>query len=386
MTDREKIIKALAPLHASDTAVQEVLDMAEHRNTHTMKKSSRTILFAAVVAVLLIGTALAVTYSSWSPGLLNRLNLTEEEAESLAGFGLVTRPTVSDIHGGVTVSVEQSVADGNVAFIALRVEGLEVPEGQSLIWGEPQLTLDGEPAANWGIGAYNDLTWDGQKFVYRDGTEAKQTEKGVPIPRYMRDDGSVEIDIDINPGEGETGSLVGRTVSLRIDRLGVVPFTIGYVPEEERDYSAEGPWVLSWTLEGDEISRTWTLNEPLGDTGAAVTDVTLSALAVHIDYDYPLQMIDEIAFDQGGNMVTVQIVQEPPILHRIVMKDGTEYSDVLRGGTFGYSDDDETVYRIDFPLNRVIDPDEVAALVFREVGYGDVPEGVLETYTVTLPD
>ena len=385
MTDKEKIRKALAPLRASDTVVQEVLEMAERKNTHTIKKSTRTLLIAAAAAVLLIGTALAVTYSSWSPGLLDRLNLTEDEAAALEETELISRPLASDTHDGITVSVEQSVADGNVAFIALRVEGLEVPEGQSPMLGEPQLTLDGEPAANWGISAYNDLTWDGQKFVYSDGTEAKQTEKGVPIPRYMRDDGSVEIDIDINPGEGETGSLVGRTVSLRIDRLGMAPVTAGYVPEEERTYTAEGPWILTWTLEGDEISRTWTLNEPLGDTGAAVTEVTLSALFVHIDYDYPLQMIDEIAFDQDGNMVTVQVVQEPPILHGIVMKDGTEYSNVLRGGTFGYVDD-ETVYRIDFPLNRIIDPDEVAALVFCEVGYGDVPEGELVTYTVTLPD
>ena len=386
MTDKEKIRKALAPLRASDTVVQEVLEMAERKNTHTIKKSSRTILIAAAAAVLLLGTALAVTYSSWSPGLLDRLNLTEEEAAALEETELVSRPLASDTHDGVTVSVEQSVADGNVALIALRVEGLEVPEGQCPVWGEPQLTLDGEPEENWSIIAYNDLTWDGQSFVYSDGTEAKQTEEGVPIPRYMREDGFVEIDIDIEPGENETDSLVGRTVSLRIDRLGIAPVTVGYVPEQERTYTAEGPWILTWTLEGNEISRTWTLNEPLGDTGAAVMDVTLSALSVHIDYDYPLQMIDEIAFDQDGNMVTVQIVREPPILSKIVMKDGEEYSGVLGGGTFGYADDDETVYRIDMTLNRIIDPDEIAALVFREVGIGDEPESARAMYTVTLPD
>ena len=384
MTDREKIIKALAPLRASDTAVQEVLEMAEHRNTHTIKKSSRTILIAAVVAVLLIGTALAA-YSGLSAGLREYLHVTDDTAAKADAMGLVSDPIVSDTHDGVTVSVERAVADGNAAFIALRVEGLEVPEGRSPTWGSVQITLDGERASNWDFGAYADMTWDGEKFCYSDGTAAPLTEEGVPIPRYFQADGTLEFDLSIAPQWGEDTSLVGREMQVTISRLGTEPVSVRYIPEEERDYTAEGPWVLTWTLDGSDIVRTWKPNAALGDTGATVTSVTLSALAVHIDYDYPMQLFDEIGFDQDGNETVEQSVMEPPFLYKIVMKDGTEYTGVLGGGTCGYTDDMNT-YELDMGLTHIIDPDEVAALVFWETVLGDVPDSEVEFYTVTLPD
>ncbi len=78
MTEREAIQKALAPLRASDTAVQEVLDMAEIQNKTSIRKSTRTLLIAAAVAVLLIGTALAAAIS--------RIQLVRETVQT-QGYG-----------------------------------------------------------------------------------------------------------------------------------------------------------------------------------------------------------------------------------------------------------------------------------------------------------
>ena len=51
----------------------------------------------------------------------------------------------------------------------------------------------------------------------------------------------------------------------------------------------------------------------------------------------------------------------------------------MRTGSFSY--------HADMSLNTVIDPDEVAALVFREVGEGDEPDGGKAVYyTVELPE
>ena len=384
MTDREKIIKALAPLRASDTAVQEVLDMAEHRNTHTMKKSSRTILIAAVVAVLLIGTALAVTYSSWSPGLQNRLRLTDDEAAELEGAEIVTYPEISDTHDGVTVSLEQAVFDGDTAHLAFRVEGIDIPEGYTLAWGEPELTVGGESAHNWSVGVYEDLHWDGEHFVYGDGTPAPLAEEGFPLPHIVREDGSVEMDVSMTE-VGYVDTFAGQEITYTIHRLGIARLGLG---PETPEYTAEGPWVLTWTAEGTDTSRTWMPDEPLGH-GITLTRVTLSMLSALIEYEYPpLTIVGDHAYDADGN----ELLEEPPTLYRIIMKDGTEYSSVLGAGTMGPDVLDESeledgfTYVVDMSLTHIIDPDEVAALVFREVGYGDVPEGVLETYTVTLPD
>lgn len=393
MTDREKIKKALAPLRASDTAVQEVLEMTEKNNTHTIKRSGRTLLIAAVIAVLLIGTALAVTYSAWSTGLQKSLRITDEELDALEETELVSRPLASDTHDGVTISVECSVSDGDSAFIALRVEGFDVPEGRNPGWEGLELTLDGAPGLSWGFSAFDGLTWDGREFIYNDGTVAKQTEEGAPIPRYTREDGSVEFDLYIDPGEGETNSLVGRTVSLTISRLYTYPVTYGSVSEEDREPAAEGPWVLTWVINGSDDQRSWPLNEPLGDTGITLTEAMFSPISAHIRYFCPEPHYLEVEeIDTNGNMGKERSLAEPPFLYKIVMNDGTEYTDVLGGGTAGPDALDESEledgfnYVVDMSLNHVIDPDEVAALVFRERVTGDVPDNEVEFYTVSLPE
>ena len=384
MTDREKIQKAFAPLHASDTAVQEVLEMAEHRNTHTIKKSSRTILIAAVIAVLLIGTALAVTYSAWSPGLQSRLQLSDEEAAALEDTELVSIPAVSDTHDGVTVSIEKAVVNGDTAILGLRIDGMDIPEGYTLAWGEPDLTIDGDRAPGWFIGVYEGLHWDGKRFVYDDGTPAPLAEEGYPIPRIVREDGSVELDVSIT-GLGDLDTLVGKEITLTVYRLGTVQ--LGIDPKTA-EYTAEGPWVLSWTAEGAENDRTWMLDAPLGH-GITLTSVKLSMLSAHIEYEYPpLTIVGDHAYDADGN----ELLEEPPEPYKIILKDGTEYIAFFGAGTGGPDADNLSdlekgfTYKADMELTRIIDPDEVAALVFRETVLGDDPDSEVEFYTVTLPE
>lgn len=358
--------------------------MAEQNNKRHLRKSTKTLLIAAVVAALLIGTALAVTYSSWSPGLQSRLQLSDEEAAALEDTELVSTPAVSDTHDGVTVSIEKAVVNGDTALLGLRIDGLDIPEDYTLAWGEPDLTIDGDRAPAWFIGVYEGLHWDGKRFVYDDGTPAPLAEEGYPIPRIVRGDGSVELDVSIT-GLGDLDTLVGKEITMTIYRLGTVQ--LGIDPKTA-EYTAEGPWVLSWTAEGAETDRTWVLDAPLGH-GITLTSVKLSMLSAHIEYEYPpLTIVGEHAYDANGN----ELLEEPPEPYKIILKDGTEYAAFFGAGTGGPDADDLSdlekgfTYKEDMELTRIIDPDEVAALVFREVGYGDVPEGVLETYTVTLPD
>ena len=60
MTERERIQKALSPLHASYGTIEEVLEMAEHGKKKTAFAARRSILVAAVIVVLLAVTAFAI--------------------------------------------------------------------------------------------------------------------------------------------------------------------------------------------------------------------------------------------------------------------------------------------------------------------------------------
>ena len=382
MTDREKIQKALAPLRASDTAVQEVLDMAERKHTKTIQKSTRTLLIAAVIAVLLVGTALAVTAPFWSAGLKSYFQLTDEELAALEDTELVSHPVASDTCGGVTVSIGEAVADGGTAYLALRVEGLDVPEGYIPVIGGSIVAIDGEKADSWGLSVYDDLFWEPEGVVYGDGTPAEQNADGIYIPRAIRADGSFEIDVHFND-LSRTDSLVGKEITVGIDRLGVAP--IGDTLTD-RTWTAEGPWTLTWTVEGSETVREWTLDEPLF-YGITLTGVKLTPLSVKLEFDYPaLTNINGEFYNEEGQIF---VELEPFILSKLVMKDGTEYTGVFSGGSGGPEAENDALsepfsYRLERALNRVIDPDEVAALVF---GIGNGPDGwPAEYYTVTLPE
>ena len=65
MTDRERIRRALEPLHASDGALEEVLEMIDREKTvkamkHTGRRTVRTALIAAALVLALSVTAYAV--------------------------------------------------------------------------------------------------------------------------------------------------------------------------------------------------------------------------------------------------------------------------------------------------------------------------------------
>ncbi len=378
MSERDVIRKSLSYLHASGDTLQEVYKMIEKEKSKKGRPIYRTALIAAIIAVLLIGTAAAISYSSLSEGLKGRLRLTEEEAIALENTELVTCPSASDTHDGVTVAIEKAVVNGEVAHLALRIEGMTIPEGYRLGWDGPEVTIDGESAPGWGAGVYEGLHWNGTRFVYDDGTPAEMAEEGYPIPRVVREDGSVEFDIDVY-GLGETGSLLGKEITVTLYRLGFAP--TGYEPVEAATFTAEGPWVLTWTAEGSDTSRTWALNAPLGH-GITVKSVTLSQLSAHIEYAFPpMTIVGDHAYDENGD----EILEDPPELYTIVMKDGTEYSGVLGAGTSEPDVDEASelengfTYSADMELTHVVDPDEVAALVFRA---GE--KGNRQTYTVAL--
>lgn len=350
----------------------------EKINTKTMKKArpaARTLLIAAIVAVLLVSTALAASYASWSAGLQNLLNLSEAEAVSLEDSKLINHPAVSDTHEGVTISVEQAVADGKSAYLALRVEGQDIPKVTNLYYGETLVTIDGERASGWFVRVYDDLHWNGEQYVYSDGTPASLSEE-----RIVREDGSVEIDIALN-GLRMTDSLLGKEITVTIDSLTLEKGT--------RETTIEGPWVLTWMAEGSDVSRTWEFSEELS-YGITLKSVTLSPLSVRIEYEYPpLAIVDDRAYAPDGREI---LVEEPVFLHQILMKDGTVYTGIHGGGTAGSDADDDGdlengfTYVVDTSLSLVLDPDEVEALVFREAGTGNGQDGGIDVfYTVSLP-
>ena len=110
----------------------------------------RIIAFALAAALVLsLGIAAYAVYVHWSRGMERKLPATGTEKQRAEESGLSdTSQTVSATANGVTISVEQTVIDGDTAEIALRIEGWKLDRAQELnaaIWGGFP-TFDGESA------------------------------------------------------------------------------------------------------------------------------------------------------------------------------------------------------------------------------------------------
>lgn len=126
MTERERIQKALSPLHASDGTIEEVLKMAEHGK----KKAStarRSILIAAVIVALFAVTAFAIGKSGlflkWFGGSENLTDTQEELISQRAD-----EPELSVSANGVTVTAKEVFAGNSIVKVILHVDGAALAE------------------------------------------------------------------------------------------------------------------------------------------------------------------------------------------------------------------------------------------------------------------
>ena len=126
MTEKERIQKALSPLHASDGAIEEVLKMAEHGK----KKASaarRSVMIAAVVVALLAVTAVAIgkggLFLKWFGG---SENLTDSQEELISQRA--DTPEMSASANGVTVTAQEVFAGNSIVKVVLHVDGVALEE------------------------------------------------------------------------------------------------------------------------------------------------------------------------------------------------------------------------------------------------------------------
>ena len=185
----------------------------------------RIIAFALAAALVLsLGIAAYAVYVHWSRGMERKLPATGTEKQRAEESGLSdTSQTVSATANGVTISVEQTVIDGDTAEIALRIEGWKLDRAQELnaaIWGGFP-TFDGESAPA-----------SGGSFVEERGAD--------DCAHIIAADGSSEYDFWARAGD-KLGTLSGREISITIESLGVSGKGGPYQP------LVEGPWVLTWT-------------------------------------------------------------------------------------------------------------------------------------------
>lgn len=351
MTNKEKYKKAFDVL-----ASYEQISLEAEAMTNKKRKKSFMAMTAAAALVFGTLTVGAAAYYNWSNGLTEELQISEEQQEMLEDTGMAVFAGTSCTAAGVTVTAQQSITDNYYTYLSFKIEGYELEEGKEPGMEAVFITVDGKDDFSWGGSFYDGMIVgpDG-RYVYADGSPIDYEQ---PIlGKYVREDGSLEYHMTLAKS-GEKGFFVEKPIHVEFNNLGTV---------EKAEYFPvlDGTWELDWTLGGADTSKTYEMNEMLGDTGAMVKEIEISPVSFHITYEFPRTEIKkEVTFEDGRTETFINY-EEAPWAAGVKLKDGTLLNMLYGGpGTKGFVDETTNTYVVAYAFDRVIDVDEVESVLF----------------------
>ena len=340
-----------------------------------VKKSRKKYVAAALIATMTVGAVSAyAAYTNWSHGMKEELRISEEQQKNLEANGMAAFSDASATDAGVTVTAQQSITDNYYTYLSFKVEGYQVEKGVQPDFETISVTADGQNVS-WGGSFYDGMiSGDDGMVVNADGSAPETEADGSMIENYVMDDGSLEYHMILK--SHEKGFFTGKQLHIELENLGTVA-KAQYFPD------IEGSWKLDMTLGGADTAKYIETNEKLGDTETIVTGVELSPVSMRITYDFPKTepRMEEFE-DENGEIQTIAWPAQPPFAFGIRLKDGTVMKYISAGSeSTGYTSEEGQEYVVSFPLDRVIDPDQVEAVLFREY---DEENGKQLTYEVPL--
>lgn len=271
---------------------------------------------------------------------------------------------------GIKVALVEAAADNYSIVMNLRIEGEMLDKNERVLIREGQLLIDG-------------------KEVSSIGGELRKADQGdwyeFTVPFYV-DFFSME--------------LIGKDVELVIKS-----FAKALHPErdhiDEIETIAEGEWDIKWIAEGNGDLCTSSSDYEFKN-GGMVDGITMTALRLEVEYDFPKQETVKNNSESGWMTNTWTEYVYPPVPVAYQMEDGSiRRLHVSAPGKEGYPENDEVrqysktetnneVFVYSRATNIIVDPHEVRAVLFldrnsdffgKDDEYG-VPELPLEEYEV----
>lgn len=344
----------------AEAKIQEKAKITPLSPKKTRKKIPAKRLFLVAAAVMLGAggvTAGAAAYMRWSKTASEGMQASEETQKKMEETKLTVPVNKSDTQNGVTVTVAQTIVDSYYAHIIFKVEGYDAGEGKEPSFETEKIVVDGynpyeeeyDEKRNFSSGGswYNGVIAgeDGELIRISDGKPLKEIEE--KWDGYKLEDGSYEYCMTLTH-TADKDYFMGKPIHVELHNLGTV---------EKADFTSaiDATWSFDWVLDGSSEKKEYDLNAPVGDTGVTVKHVEISPISLSVTYDFPKKIYNKM--DNSSGMLFFP--------DGVRLKDGTELKTIYLGpGTNGYISENE--YFIAFPVDRILDTDEIDALLVRK--------------------
>ena len=347
--------------HALEMIRQEETENMAADNQKNSKKNTRRIksqvAAAAAVCVLAVGgvSAVAAIHHNWGRGMSGNIQATDTEQQKLTDDGVaVVYPEKEEYealkvtNNGVTIVPDTVIVDAQFAYLSFTISGYNLPEGEEPGFEDVNITSD-DMGINMSGGMYDGIVCNEEGApVYEDGSELKFTDSGDIVNHYYDENGNLEYFIQAHIAEaGDT--MLGKTGKVDFKNLGSLYKT-------EFTDGVEGDWNFEITLPSVSSAKEFDVNKAIDGTSFTLTKLEISP--VSLNATYTTDNAPEANQDDLG----------VPCVKGVVLKDGSRLPYLTDGGSIGYTDDSKTeAYNI-LGYDRVIDVDNVKALIISPTG------------------
>lgn len=347
--------------HALEMIRQEETENMAADNQKNSKKNTRRIksqvAAATAVCVLAVGgvSAVAAIHHNWGRGMSGNIQATDTEQQKLTDDGVaVVYPEKEEYealkvtNNGVTIVPDTVIVDAQFAYLSFTISGYEVAEGEEPGFEDVNITSD-DMGINMSGGMYDGIVSNEEGApVYEDGSELQFTDSGDIVSHYYDENGNLEYFIQAHIAEaGDT--MLGKTVKVDFKNLGSLYKT-------EFTDGVEGDWNFEITLPSVSSAKEFDVNKAIDGTSFTLTKLEISP--VSLNATYTTDNAPEANQDDLG----------VPCVKGVVLKDGSRLPYLTDGGSIGYTDDSKTEAYNVFGYDRVIDVDNVKALIISPTG------------------
>lgn len=330
----EKTDRAFALIQKEDHVFME---KKEQRAKKIWKTQAAAIAGICILALSGVSAYAAVRHY-WGRGINDMLQASDSEQQELTENGVAKVYREDTDHAayavtdqGVTIAPATVIVDELFAYLTLDITGYTVENGEEAGFRDLYAYLGDDPQAE-------------DAWVNVSGTMCDTAAA----------DGTLEYMIWIDSAD-EQASLLGKTLHVGLQSLGTVA-------RAETDTAVDGCWELTLPLADVSMAKEFSVEQTALADGFSLETVRISPISVAAYY--AAEKAPEVQGDDLGI----------PCVTGVVLKDGTRLTELTNGGRCGYTDEaGTTAYQLS-RFSRVIDTDEVSALLVTDARSQTVTE------------
>lgn len=357
-----KTNQAFARIRQEDT---DYMKISNRNKKKFFIKQAAAIAGVCILAVSSI-SAVAAMHHYWSRGMNGSLQASDEEQRELMenGIAKVYREdpdyqSLAVTNHGITVVPDTIITDGRFARMSFRISGYDIADREDPGFDRVNV-YEGENSEDlstrfniYGGGMYDGVIPDeNMKAMYEDGSPLESYEDGRLIKHYTDSNGDMEYIMNIGIAN-QSDSLLGKTIHVELKNLGISEYSSDSgASQKEFITKVEGNWDFEIILPSVSSAKDIEVGQKVEGTGFIIESISISPISMKVNYsiiESPKANEDEL---------------EIPTVLGVVLKDGTKIPNLLSGGGgAGYTDLARTAAYQYNSYYRVIDVDEVAALI-----------------------